>query len=86
MTLYPRPRKEEFDNVIKLEQIGDGDIVCDVPSGGGYLTNFVSAKVKIVSVETSRAFAKLCKANTASDVILTNLDRIPVKSNSVDRV
>lgn len=86
MTLYPRARKEEFDNVIKLAQIGDGHIVCDVPSGGGYLTKFVSAKVTIVSVETSHVFAKLCKANTASDVILTNLDRIPIKSNSVDRV
>lgn len=86
MTLYPQVRREEFDNLIKLARIGHGDIICDVPSGGGYLRNFVNARAKIISVETSHAFAKLCKTNTASDVILTNLGRIPIKSNSVDRV
>ena len=86
MTLYPQARREEFNNIIKLAQIRHGDIICDIPSGGGYLKNCINTRVKIASIETSRAFAKLCKANTVSDVILTNLDSIPIQTNSVDRV
>lgn len=86
MTLYPRARREEFNSIIKLAKIRHGDIVCDIPSGGGYLKNFINIRVKIVSIETSRAFAKLCKANTASDVILTNLESIPIKTNSIDSI
>ena len=86
MTLYPKTRREEFSNIIKLAQIRDGDIICDIPSGSGYMKNFINTKGKIVSIETSRAFAKLCKANGNSDVAHTNLNNLPIKTNSVDRV
>jgi ubiquinone/menaquinone biosynthesis C-methylase UbiE len=86
MTLYPQARREEFSNIIKLAQIRQGDIICDIPSGGGYMKNFINTNVKIVSIETSRAFAKLCKANGNSDVAHTNLNNLPIKTNSVDRV
>ena len=86
MTLYPQARREEFSNIIKLAQIRHGDIICDIPSGGGYMKNFINTKVKIVSIETSRAFANLCKANGNSDVAHTNLNNLPIKTNSVDRI
>ncbi len=85
MTLYPDARKEEFNKIIEIANIRDGDIICDIPSGGGYLKNFINTGVKIVSIETSRAFAKLCKANGNSS-LLSNLDKIAVKTNSVDRI
>jgi SAM-dependent methyltransferase len=86
MTLYPEARREEFDNIIKLAQIRHGHIICDIPSGGGYLKNFIYNRVDVVSIETSRAFAKLCKANGNSYVLHTNLNNLPIKTNSVDRV
>jgi SAM-dependent methyltransferase len=86
MMLYPQARREEFNNIIDIANIRDGDLICDIPSGGGYMKNFINKRIEIISIETSQAFAKSCKANTASDVILTNLDRVAIKSNSVDRV
>ncbi|HEY7534609.1 MAG TPA: class I SAM-dependent methyltransferase [Thermodesulfobacteriota bacterium] len=86
MTLYPQARREEFYNIIKMAQVRPGNIVCDIPSGGGYFKNFISTRVEIISIETSRTFAKLCKANTGMDVLLTNLDNLPIKNSTVDRV
>lgn len=86
MTLYSQARREEFNNMIEIANIRVGDLICDIPSGGGYLKNFMNKKVEIVSIETSRAFAKLCRDNGNSDVLHANLDNLPIKTNSVDRV
>ncbi len=86
MKLYPQARREEFNNIIKLAQIRHGDVICDIPSGGGYLKNYINSRVDIVSVETSRAFAKLCRAYGNSEVLHANLNNLPIKTDSVDRV
>jgi SAM-dependent methyltransferase len=83
MTLYPLARK---DTIIGIANIEDGVVICDVPSGGGYIKNFIDKKVDIVSIETSRGFAKLCRDNGSTEVVNANLNKLPIKKDSVDRV
>ena len=86
MTLYPQARTEEFHHVVRVAGMKDGDIVCDVPSGGGYLRNFVDRTVSFLHIETSAVFADLCRVNGASNVLLATLEDIPIETGSVDNV
>jgi len=86
MTLYPKARTEEFHLVARMADVKMGDIVCDVPSGGGYLRHFVDQAGSVLHVETSEVFADLCRGNGAADVLLGAMEKIPVKTGSVDNV
>lgn len=86
MTLYPRARAEEFHHVVRMTDIKDGDVVCDIPSGGGYLRGFVHRTASFLHIETSEVFAGLCRANGASNVWLATLEDIPIETGSVDKV
>ena len=86
MTLYPHARREEFRLVSQLAEVEEGHVVCDLPSGGGYLKDFLPAKAKILHVETSEVFAKLCRLNGRSNVFFSALDVLPFQQGSVDRV
>jgi SAM-dependent methyltransferase len=86
MTLYPEARREEFRLVSQLAQVEHGQIVCDLPSGGGYLNAFLPPTAKVIHVETSEVFATLCRLNGRSNVLLSALDRLPFQPSSVDRV
>lgn len=86
MTLFPQARAEEFHHVVRIADIKDGDIVCDVPSGGGYLRHFVDRTTALFHIETSEVFADLCKANGATNVLLATLEDIPIETGSVDKI
>ncbi len=86
MTLYPQARSEEFYHVVRMADIKDGDIVCDLPSGGGYLKHFVDRTISLLHMETSEVFADLCKVNGASNVLLGTVGNIPLITCSVDAV
>jgi len=86
MTLYPSARAEEFLHIVRMADMKDGDIVCDIPSGGGYLRNFVDRTASFLHIETSEVFADLCRDNGASNVLLGTLGNIPLTTASVDVV
>lgn len=86
MTLYPQARAEEFHHIVRMADIKDGDSVCDIPSGGGYLRGFVPRTASFLHIETSEVFAGLCRSNSASNVSLTTLDNLPIETVSVDKV
>jgi SAM-dependent methyltransferase len=86
MTLYPDARREEFRLVAQLAQVEHGQIVCDLPSGGGYLNDFLPSTAKVLHAETSEVFATLCRLNGRSNILLSALDRLPFQRSSVDRV
>jgi cyclopropane fatty-acyl-phospholipid synthase-like methyltransferase len=85
MTLYPQARREEFHHVVRMADMKEGEIVCDAPSGGGYLKSFVDRTVSLLHIETSEVFADLCLDNGASKVLLGTLEDIPIKTGSVDK-
>jgi len=86
MTVYPHTRAEEFHHIVRVADMKDGDIVCDIPSGGGYLRNFVDRTTSLLHIETSEVFADLCRDNGASNVLLGTLGNIPLTTASVDVV
>lgn len=86
MTLYPSARAEEFLQAVRIAGIKDGDIVCDIPSGGGYLRHFVDRTAALCHIETSEVFADLCRANGAVHVLLSTLEDIPVETGAVDKI
>jgi SAM-dependent methyltransferase len=86
MTLYPQARAEEFHHVLRMADTKDGDVVCDVPSGGGYMRSFVDRTVSLLHIETSKVFTDLCRDTGASNVLLATLEDIPAKTGSVDKV
>jgi SAM-dependent methyltransferase len=86
MTLYPWARAEEFHHILRMADLQDGDIVCDIPSGGGYLRIFVERTVSLLHIETSEVFADLCLSNGVSNVMLATMEDIPFGNGSVDKV
>ena len=87
MTRYPMARANEFRRIVQLAALQQGQWVCDIPSGGGYLMNFIHIDVHLFSLETSSAFARNCahlSRNAAA--LLTSMDGIPLKSESVQCV
>ncbi|WP_447963849.1 class I SAM-dependent methyltransferase [Nitrospira sp. Ecomares 2.1] len=86
MTLYPSARAEEFFHIVRMADMKDGDIVCDIPSGGGYLSNFVDRTTTLCHIETSEVFAALCRANGVPQVLLSTLEDIPIQTGAVDKI
>lgn len=60
MRTWPHARDEEFRFVVDLARPVAGEVVVDVPAGGGYLAEHLPAGVDLVAVETSTPFAERC--------------------------
>ena len=84
MVSYPLAREEEFKAIIDLAAIRDGQIVCDVPSGGGYLNRFIDGDVQVISLETSIEFLKHCRQKPGVSRVLCDLHSLPLKPSSID--
>lgn len=86
MLEQPRAREQEFGAILRLAEPRDGQTICDMPSGGGYLRNFTDADITLLCVETSQAFADRVKPTSKMRGILADLHKVPVESCSVDTV
>ena len=87
MTDCPGARQCEFQNIVDLADIREGEIVCDIPSGGCYLREFVGTRAKIISVETSIEFLKFGRSGDFHQrVLCRDLDRLPLKDGAADKV
>jgi SAM-dependent methyltransferase len=87
MLEQPRARQQEFATMLELARLTDGQVVVDMPSGGGYLRNFIDdADVTLLCVETSRAFADRVPRTDKVRPILAELHDVPVDGASVDTI
>ncbi|HLO49239.1 MAG TPA: class I SAM-dependent methyltransferase [Kamptonema sp.] len=87
MLSYPLARAIEFKNIITLSELKDNLIICDVPSGGCYLSNFIQENLKIISIETSSQFLKIAQKTVNNTVELCeDITNISLLSSSIDRV
>lgn len=68
----PDARQNEFNLILELAEILEGHLVLDIPSGGGYLKNFIKPPVKIISVETSSLFIKDIDPTLNHSILLCN--------------
>lgn len=87
-SIAPNAREEERAILIAMLRAGPDDVVCDVPSGGGYVADGIRPLLKdprqIVCVEPSPVFAK--GLDPAYRVHVGPIDRWPLADASVDRV
>lgn len=87
MMEYPLVRRQEFEQAVKFLDIAPGNVICDVPSGGGYLAPYVNtADVSLIFLETSAEFASHCPKGGKCRVMECTLESLPLKDASVDRL
>ena len=98
---FPAARKAEFDTVIDWLDLNAGMSICDVPSGGGYLSKYiVDNNNTFYFVETSEVFSNAVKSlcDDANHDIAESRDpmyknimcdcitNIPLEAGIVDRI
>lgn len=78
----PRARDAEFHAV--LEPFGEmlPGLLCDLPSGGGYLASYVGPAIRYVGVDPSDDFIDACPAGL--ERIKADITQVPLESGSVD--
>jgi hypothetical protein len=85
MALYPAAREREFQLAVEFADIKSGDIVCDAPSGGGYLRSYLPDEIqRYLAVETAPDFTSHCPMGERSRIVLSPLVNIANENNSVD--
>lgn len=83
---FPQARAEEFKYAIRLANLQQNNVVCDVPSGGCYLEKFIQTPVKLISIETSAEFLRYSSQQSNNTSILcADVSHIPLTSGSIDR-
>lgn len=87
MVSYPEARRQEFEHAVASLDLLPGCTICDVPAGGGYLTNYVSVLANFLFVETSALFAEFCPRDERHQVRqAATLEELPVANESVERL
>jgi len=56
MRVWPDVRREEFAQVISRARLRAGDVIADVPAGGGYLRGYVPSFCTVLEHEPSKGF------------------------------
>jgi len=56
MMAQPNARRAEFERIVQLSDLQSGQLIADMPSGGGYLRAFIPDDVRLVAVETASPF------------------------------
>lgn len=87
MKLCPQARAEEFSLAVEYLDIKPNMTLCDIPSGGGYLKQFVFVdNVHYVFVESSDSFASHCPNDQGCSTLLSCLTQLPLAPSSADRI
>src|SRR4051794_11989784 len=82
MAACPRARDPEFLAV--LDPLGEltGGLLCDMPSGGGYLAAHLPLGMRYVGVDPSDDFIHACPEGV--ERIKANIAQVPLGDGSVD--
>src|SRR5690606_21665116 len=72
--------------LVAQSRLEPGLQVVDVPSGGGYLAEYLPPDVECLHVETSRAFFEAAQRDGQPVVLAPSMGRLPLPDQSVDRV
>ena len=87
MARFPVARAQEFEKIIGLADLHSGQCICDIPSGGGYLAEWIPSESQWICVDTSRAFHTLLfPGHTLQSCYCEHLGHIPLASAGVDRI
>jgi SAM-dependent methyltransferase len=82
----PDARKYEFKKAVLHLAVRENMVLCDVPSGGGYLKKYIDPlPVSYDFLEVSADFASYCPQDSNCRVKLCDFDQLAVETGSVDR-
>lgn len=85
MELYPAARQREFQLAVERAGLTAADVICDAPSGGGYLRAYLPADIgRYLAVETAPDFTVHCPLGKHDRTVRSPLDDIAIENNSVD--
>eukprot|EP01006_Ploeotia_vitrea_P066174 TRINITY_DN94461_c0_g1_i1.p1 TRINITY_DN94461_c0_g1~~TRINITY_DN94461_c0_g1_i1.p1 ORF type:complete len:254 (+),score=24.70 TRINITY_DN94461_c0_g1_i1:59-820(+) len=82
MRQWPQARRHEFANIVQRAAAQPGEVVCDLPAGGGYLADHFPQN-SLISIETAEEFFREVSHNGKKHLCETLWDS-PVEANSVD--
>ena len=70
MRLAPLARKKEFEIALSGAEIVDGDVLCDLPSGGGYLADHLprDLKLRYIAIDPAEVFARKMQVENRSGI------------------
>lgn len=85
MRLVPGARQREFAHAIDPLRLEFGAVVCDAPSGGGYLADHLPAAldIRLIAVDPSQVFARIWQDRRV-EWHLAPLNQLPLEDSSVD--
>ncbi|MGB0415318.1 MAG: class I SAM-dependent methyltransferase [Coraliomargarita sp.] len=87
MAQWPKARKQEFEALVQSAEItAEVPVIVDVPSGGGYISDYLPAGSKLISVDPSARFLHAGGQESAHQVICAPHAAIPLPDASVDVV
>lgn len=87
MKKHPLARNEEFAAMINLLAPQTGQVIVDMPSGGGYLRRYLGPfSIKLIAIETTQAFYEQCEEDEITECRLCELDNTGLADNSIDAV
>jgi SAM-dependent methyltransferase len=84
MLEQPDARGEELAALLRRARPRAGEILCDLPAGGGYLHALIEPGVTVVCVEPSLPFARGCARR--GQVLVADLAAVPLAGAAVDVV
>lgn len=85
MVRFPAARTQEFDEMLKLADIRGGQVVCDVPSGGGYLANYFKTEPEFfISIDPADQFVAHYAENDHLNGLCSKLEALALGDGSVD--
>ena len=82
---FPQVRRKEFQQLLALADIRAGQVLLDVPSGGGYLSAYLDKDVCLLGAETSAVFmSRVAQQSYKTCYKLDSLAAMPLADASVD--
>lgn len=88
MYLNPDARNLEFAAVLGQAKLTNGLVICDMPSGGGYLQDKLPSNlnIQLISIESSRQFLRKLTESNSGEAHLCPLHATSLGDESVDRI
>lgn len=84
METFPKAREAEFSLVTQAVRPRPGQVLCDMPAGGGYLRPWLHEDVTYIGVETTEEFASLCRPGPNDTILRSPLVDLDIETRSVD--
>ncbi|GGD63976.1 hypothetical protein [Lacimicrobium alkaliphilum] len=87
MQSAPDARRLEFEIALDYLQPGTGQSIVDMPSGGGYLKQYIQdPTTDLIFIETTSEFAKHCPESDDCTRLIGDFDNLPVQDSCADRL